>query len=122
MAIAITNVTFNPGPLIQNVKTDNTTPVTVTLSADKVYRLKHLGLQEDLSTGATGAVVFTTNEPGGTLATVTGGLTGALGRGALVIQANNPNLGEVLVGPGVASISFLSMAGNPVVQLEPLRP
>lgn len=123
--MAITNVAFNPGPLVQHIKTDGTTPVTVELSGDKAYLLKHCGLAEDFSTGATGAVFFTTCESqksATAIATVTAAATGALGRGALVIQANNPHLAAAVIGPGVSTVSFLSVTGNPVVQIEPMRP
>lgn len=117
--MAIANVAVvNRRPV--QVKTDGTTPVVLTLCADRMYRLKHTGLAEDWSTGAVGAVFFTTAEQGAAPATATAAPTGAEGRGALTIQANNPELAMAIIGPGVDGLALISATGNPVVQIEPV--
>jgi ATP-dependent protease ClpP protease subunit len=123
MTSSITNVlTAQEAPLPIQVEVNNSTAVTKLLNDGYRYRIKHTGLAYDMSTGATGTVYFTTNTQGGTPATVTASSTGAAGRGVLIIQANNPDLATVCIGPGVSAISFLSSAGSPVVQIEPQLP
>ena len=122
MASSITNVTSNLGPLPQHVEVNNSTATSLTLNQSWRYRILHTGLAYDMGTGATGVVYLTSAINGETPTTVTAATTGALGRTALIIQANNPDLASVVIGPGVSSVSFLSSAGSPVVRIDPILP
>jgi len=122
MATSITNVlTAQEAPLPIQVET-GTTLVTKLLNDGYRYRIKHTGLAYDMATGAVGTVYFTTSTQGKTVAVVTAASTGAAGRGVLIIQANNPDLATVCIGPGISAISFISSTGSPVVQIEPQLP
>lgn len=123
MGTTITNVlTAQEAPLPIMVEVNNSTPVVKLLNDGWQYCIKHTGLAYDMSTGATGAVFYTTNTQGGTPATVTASATGVAGRGVLIIQANNPRLAYAVLGPGISAISMLSAAGSPVVMIEPVSP
>lgn len=122
MASSITNVlTAQEAPLPIMVET-GTTLVTKLLNDGYRYRIKHLGLAYDMSTGRTDVIYYTTSTRGADPAVVTAAATGAAGRGVLIIQANNPDLATAFLGPGISSISFITAANSPVVMIEPQCP
>jgi hypothetical protein len=97
-----------------------TAPASVALNCDMQYRLVHLGVAEDFTTGAVGRVEFVTVPKGGSaVRTADGTGTGGQGDGELVVIANCPGAAEAYIGPGIEAVKLYSGSGNPVVRIEP---
>lgn len=85
---------------------------TITLSKDRRYRLKHLGLDADGSTAGTEAIFLRVGTD-----TVETNLNAATDKAALI---NNHE--PIEIGPGVTKLYAKTAAGAPTFSIMPLPP